>query len=137
VTGEDFVFACGSEDTGVTDAELLAQEAERLLPGAGALDLAWPDALAPRLRDALDRALAARRAGREPDPEADAALRLVVVDAYYAHPEVRAALGYPGPRAIPLPPRSDAELEPLLDRVRARGPVWRGSRRDEGDRPPP
>ena len=124
----------------MTDAELLAQEAERLLPGAGALDLAWPDALAPRLRDALDRALAARRAGREPDPEADAALRLIVVDAYYAHPDVRAALGYPGPRAIPLPPlpdARDAELEPLLDRLRARGQLWRGSRRDEGDRPPP
>jgi len=123
----------------VTDAELLAQEAERLLPGAGALDLAWPDALAPRLRDALDRALAARRAGRAPDPDAAAALRLVVVDAYYTHPDVRAAIGYPGPRAIPLPPlpdARDAELEPLLDRLRARGQLWRGSRRDEGDRPP-
>jgi hypothetical protein len=112
----------------VTDAELLAREAARLLPGAAALELVWPEALAPRLRDALGRALAARRAGREPDPEAAAALRLVVVDAYYAHPDVRASIGYPGPRAIALPPlpdARDAQLEPLLERVRARGPMWR------------
>ncbi len=124
----------------MTDGELLAREAARLLPGAAALELTWPDELAPRLRAALGRALAARRAGREPDPEAAAALRLVVVDAYYAHPDVRAALGYPGPRAIPLPPlpdARDAELEPLLDRVRARGTLWRGadgSTRRAGDR---
>lgn len=90
----------------MTDAEALARKAAELLPGgaglpaAADLDLAWPDA--PPL--------------------------LAIAAAYYAHPAVRAALGYPGPRAIALPAlpdARDAELEPLLDRVRARGPIYR------------
>ena len=43
-------------------------------------------------------------------------------------PTVREALGYPGPRSIPLPAlpdARDAELEPLLARVRERGPRYR------------
>jgi hypothetical protein len=112
--------------TGVTDRDLLAREAARLLPGgaglpaASELDLVWPETVPPAVVGAL-------RAGREPDADA---LRLVVADAYYAHPAVRAALGYPGPRSIPLPPlpdARDAELEPLLERVRARGPIYRGA----------
>ena len=108
----------------MTDAELLAREAARLLPGgaglpgASELDLVWPDPVAPGVVDAL-------RGGHEPDRDA---LLLVVADAYYAHPAVRAALGYPGPRSIPLPAlpdARDAELEPLLERVRARGPSYR------------
>jgi hypothetical protein len=100
----------------VTDRELLEREAARLLPGgaglpaASELDLVWPDQLPP---------------GAVGD-----ALLLVIVDAYYAHPAVRAALGYPGPRSIALPPlpdARDAELEPLLQRVRARGPIYRGA----------
>ena len=101
MTGEDFVFA-----------ELLAREAARLLPGgaglpaASDLDLVWP----------------------EPPPGVVDVL-LLVADAYYAHPTVREALGYPGPRSIPLPAlpdARDAELEPLLARVRERGPrMWR------------
>ena len=74
--------------------------------------------MSPRVVDAL-------RGGREPDRDE---LLLVVADAYYAHPAVREALGYPGPRAIALPTlpdARDAELEPLLERVRARGPVYR------------
>jgi hypothetical protein len=110
----------------MTDGELLAREAARLLPGgaglpaASELDLVWPETVPPAVVDAL-------RAGREPDADA---LRLVVADAYYAHPAVRSALGYPGPRSIPLPPlpdSRDAELEPLLERVRARGPMYRGA----------
>jgi hypothetical protein len=112
----------------MTDAELLAREAARLLPGgagmpaASELDLAWPDV------PGLPGALAALRAGRPVDPAGTAALRLAVAAAYYAHPDVRAALGYPGPRAIdmpPLPDARDAELEPLLARVRARGAIYR------------
>ena len=100
MTGEDFVFA-----------EFLAREAARLLPGgaglpaASDLDLVWP----------------------EPPPGVVDVL-LLVADAYYAHPAVREALGYPGPRAIPLPvlpDARDAELGPLLARVRARGPRYR------------
>jgi hypothetical protein len=48
--------------------------------------------------------------------------------AHYERPEVRAALGYPGPQAVPLPrlpDARDAELEPMLERVRARGPIYR------------
>ena len=93
------------------DREFLAREAARLLPGgaglpaASDLDLVWP----------------------EPPPGVVDVL-LLVADAYYAHPAVRAALGYPGPRAIALPAlpdARDAELEPLLERVRARGPRYR------------
>ena len=93
------------------DREFLAREAARLLPGgaglpaASDLDLVWP----------------------EPPPGVVDVL-LLVADAYYAHPAVRAALGYPGPRAIALPSlpdARDAELEPLLKRVRARGPRYR------------
>jgi hypothetical protein len=100
----------------VTDRELLEREAARLLPGgagmpaASELELVWPDPLPP---------------GAVGD-----ALLLVIVDAYYAHPAVRAALGYPGPRSIPLPPlpdARDAEVEPLLERVRARGPTYRAA----------
>jgi hypothetical protein len=43
----------------------------------------------------------------------------------YARPDVREALGYPGPQEIPLPDAPDAELEPLLERVRARGRRYR------------
>ncbi len=95
----------------MTDGEFLAREAARLLPGgaglpaASDLDLVWP----------------------EPPPGVVDVL-LLVADAYYAHPAVREALGYPGPRAIALPPlpdARDAELEPLLERVRARGPRYR------------
>jgi hypothetical protein len=107
----------------VSDRELLTREAARLLPGgaglpaASELDLVWPEPVPPGVVDAL-------RGGPEPDRDA---LLLVVADAYYAHPAVRAALGYPGPRAIvlpALPDARDAELEPLLERVRARGATY-------------
>jgi hypothetical protein len=48
--------------------------------------------------------------------------------AYYERPDVREALGYPGPREIPMPPlpdARDAELEPMLQRVRDRGARYR------------
>ena len=115
----------------MSDRELLAREAERLLPGgaglpaASELDLVWPEPVPPGVVDAL-------RGGPEPDRDA---LLLAVADAYYAHPAVRAALGYPGPRAIALPAlpdARDAELEPLLERVRARGASYR-----EAGRPGP
>jgi hypothetical protein len=116
----------------VSDRELLAREAARLLPGgaglpaASELDLVWPEPVPQGVVDAL-------RGGPEPDRDA---LLLVVADAYYAHPAVRAALGYPGPRAIALPAlpdARDAELEALLKRVRARGATYR----EAGRRRPP
>jgi choline dehydrogenase-like flavoprotein len=36
------------------------------------------------------------------DPESAEAVRLVVAGAYYMHPQVRAALGYPGQEALPV-----------------------------------
>jgi hypothetical protein len=59
---------------------------------------------------------------------ADPARRLELLAEHYADPAVRAALGYPGPVAAPLPElpdARDAELAPLLARVRARGPAYR------------
>jgi len=53
------------------------------------------------------------------------AVALAVAVAYYADPRVREALGYDGPRPVPLPAFEAAELEPLLDRVRARGARYR------------
>jgi hypothetical protein len=47
---------------------------------------------------------------------------------WFARDDVRARLGYPGPEAVALPPLPDARdaaLDPLLDRVRARGPIYR------------
>jgi hypothetical protein len=75
----------------------------------------WPDDLADGLS-----ALAAA------DPMAHDALLLVVTAAHYADPGVRDAVAYDGPRSVPLPDRDpDADLEPLLARVRARGPRYR------------
>jgi hypothetical protein len=53
---------------------------------------------------------------------------LAALVAHFERPEVRERLGYPGPQAVPLPPlpdARDAELAPLLERVRARGPIYR------------
>jgi hypothetical protein len=84
--------------------------------------------LPPRLASLLQRALEALATGEPLEGEVRDAVLLVVADRYYGAPEVRAALGYPGPRAIPMPPlpdARDAELEPLLQRVRDRGPIYR------------
>jgi hypothetical protein len=116
----------------LTEAERaqLAQVAAVLLPD-GAADTPLP--LAPPLIAAVRRAL---RALGDADAEtllaADgpdvAALRLVVSASHYADPDVRAAIGYPGPQPIALPPLpdpADAELDAALERVRARGPIYR------------
>ena len=100
----------------MTDAELLAREAARLLPGgAGLPGAAELDLVLARAGGARGGRCAAR--GHEPDRDA---LLLVVADAYYAHPAVRAALGYPGPRAIPLP-RSPTRATPSSSRSFERG----------------
>jgi hypothetical protein len=73
--------------------------------------------------DDLEQGLAALAAG---DPPAREALALVVTAAHYADPRVREALGYDGPRSLPLPEHHpDADLSPLLARVRTRGPRYR------------
>jgi hypothetical protein len=119
---------------------LLARVAAVLLPGgptppaalAAALE-ASPgvvagvrDALTGLARsDDLDTAVADLVAT---DAVAAQELALAIVAAHYADPAVRTAIGYPGPQAIPLPPLpdpADAELEPLLQRLAARGASYR------------
>jgi hypothetical protein len=116
----------------MTDAELLARAAAALLPGGPGAP-AVPSDLPRPVAAALRRALDALGAGAEVDALGDAerdALLLVLAAAHYADPGVRAAVGYPGPRAIDLPPLPDARdagLEPLLQRVRDRGPTYRAT----------
>jgi hypothetical protein len=121
---------------------LLARVAAVLLPadepaGHGALEAAL--AASPGIADGVRAALAplARRGGDldtaladlvATDAVAAQELALLVASAHYAAPAVRAAIGYPGPQAIPLPPlpdAADAELEPLMARLAARGPSYR------------
>ncbi|HEX3779868.1 MAG TPA: hypothetical protein VHX38_09365 [Pseudonocardiaceae bacterium] len=70
---------------------------------------------------------AAFAALRELDPEAEAAIAQIVAGGYYADPKVRELLGYTGQRPIPVRPADFPEYvaEGLLDRVLARGPIYR------------
>ena len=63
----------------------------------------------------------------EHDPEALAALQLVIVAGYYTDADVRDRLGYQGQVAKPVTALDyPAYLEEgLLDRVIERGPIWR------------
>ena len=63
----------------------------------------------------------------ELDPEAHGALLEAVAGGYYAHPEVRELIGYTGQRAVPVRVADFPEYlaEGLLERVVARGPVYR------------
>lgn len=92
---------------------------------------ARPDLVEP-LRTALVTGLpedpAARLAALERDqPDAHAALLLVVVGAYYTDKVVRERLGYPGQQAKVLQSwKYPVYLEEgLLDGVQARGAIWR------------
>jgi hypothetical protein len=64
---------------------------------------------------------------RDREPDGWAVLTAVVPGAYFLRPDVNAALGYEGQRALPVdagdPP--DYERDGLLDSVKARGPVYR------------
>jgi hypothetical protein len=66
---------------------------------------------------------------RDHEPDGWAVLTTVVPGAYFLRPEVNAALGYHGQRALPVdsgdPP--DYERDGLLNSVRARGPVYRAT----------
>jgi hypothetical protein len=108
----------------------LARVAAVLLPGG---DTPAALALTPALAEAVRRALHALQDADLEAVLADggpdvAALLLVVTAEHYADPAVRQAIGYPGPQPLPLPPlpdAADAGLDELLDRVRARGPIYR------------
>lgn len=89
-------------------------------------DLASP--LRAALADDLPSAAAERLAVLESErPDLLAAVHLVVVGGYYADEDVRAALGYPGQVARPVSAFDYPEYveEGLIDRVLARGQMWR------------
>ncbi len=64
---------------------------------------------------------------RVDDPSAYDALVTAVVGGYYLHPEVRRLLGYPGqvPQPVDVDRYPDYADEGLLERVYARGPIYR------------
>ncbi len=118
-----------------------ARLADELLPATGDLpapssvhvDGRWLDralATRPDLVADLERGLASGASAaalEESDAAAFAALAILVPGAYYLHPRVRRAIGYPGQKADPAP---DDENEwwlrdGLLDPVIGRGPIWR------------
>jgi hypothetical protein len=63
----------------------------------------------------------------ELDPEAEAALEQVVAGGYYASGKVRELIGYTGQQPVPVRPPDfpDYISEGLLERVVARGPIYR------------
>ena len=137
------------EEVSVLTAEeraLLATVADHLIPAAHGMPSAAgvltddrlrfvlnarPDLVAP-IRAALTAGLADDPAERvaalaEHDPAALGALQLAIVAGYYTDKTVRALIGYPGQVALTIrswevPPYVE---EGLIDRVLARGPVWR------------
>jgi hypothetical protein len=137
------------EEVSVLTAEeraLLASVADHLIPAAhgmpSAADVltddrirfvfhARPD-LVDKVRTALAAGLADDPAGRvaaleASDPAALGALQLAIVAGYYTDKTVRELIGYPGQIALTIrswevPPYVE---EGLIDRVLARGPVWR------------
>jgi hypothetical protein len=132
----------------LTDAEraLLGRVADHLIPAAHGMPSAAEILTDERLRfvltarpDLLEPIRRALRAGHpdEPaervaalaadDPAALGALQLAIVAGYYTDKRVRELIGYPGQEPITIrswevPPYVE---EGLIDRVLARGPVWR------------
>jgi hypothetical protein len=118
-------------------SDLLRRLGDLLVPGGEDVRHAAALAAEPRVEAAARRGLEVLASGADDlehglaalavaDPVAHDALLLVVAAAHYADPRVRDAVGYDGPRSLPLPERDpDADLQPLLARVRARGPRYR------------
>lgn len=118
---------------------LLASAADLPLPSSIGIQHEWldrvlsarPDLETP-LRTVLERAgdrdprEEAARLARE-DARSYLVLATVVAGAYYMHPAVRAAIGYPGqtPRLAADDPDDEAMTEELLRPVRERGPIYR------------
>jgi hypothetical protein len=142
----DPVAVSPSADVGRERLATLAAVAEHLIPAAHGMPSAAAIVTEARLRfvlqsrpdllEPLRRALrgdlgddpdARLAALTEHDPEALAALQLVIVAGYYTDAGVRERLGYRGQVAKPVNALDyPAYLEEgLLDRVVARGPIWR------------
>jgi hypothetical protein len=128
------------------ERHLLASVADHLIPAAHGMPsaaevltddrlrfvfTARPDLVEP-VRAALSAGLADDPAERvaalqEQNPAALGALQLAIVAGYYTDKTVRERIGYPGQIALTIrswevPPYVE---EGLIDRVLARGPVWR------------
>jgi hypothetical protein len=115
------------------------------LPGAASVDVAGEllDHVMlhrPDLFDAFIRGLRAvsEKTGRaaaeeliQSDGEAFDAIGLAASGAYFMSPIVRDRLGYPGQESVVYDPHAVPEYESngMLDRVRARGSVFRDARR--------
>ena len=85
------------------------------------------DPLRAALRDELGDDPAARLVALEREPNPNGALQLVIVAGYYTDKDVRERLGYPGQLAQQVNAWRYPEYlaEGLIDKVLARGPVWR------------
>ena len=85
------------------------------------------DPLRAALRDELGDDPAARLAALEREPDLKGALLFVIVAGYYTDKDVRERLGYPGQLAQQVNAWRYPEYlaEGLIDKVLARGPVWR------------
>jgi len=136
-----------SREVSAEDRATLAALADVLIPaGQGAPSASEAGAAGPwldevlRLRPDLGEPLAAILAaarGAEPaaavaglqaeQPAAFDALAAVVAGAYFLHPEVSRAIGYPGQQRRPIVPEEppDFEQDGLLASVLARGPIYR------------
>lgn len=132
----------------LTDAEraLLARVADHLIPAAHGMPSAAEVLTDDRLRfvftarpDLVEPVRRALRAGPVDDPAAHVtalatddpgalgALQLTIVAGYYTDKDVRERIGYPGQIALSIrswevPPYVE---DGLIDRLLARGPVWR------------
>jgi hypothetical protein len=112
------------------------------MPAASSVDIGGRQldavlASRPDLVDAIRRALEAAgdvddaiawiEALRADDPSGYEALVTAVVGGYYLHPEVKRLLGYPGqvPAPVKVDPLPDYADEGLLERVYARGRIYR------------
>lgn len=94
---------------------------------------ARPDLVEPlraALRAELGADVAARLAALAAEPTNLAALQLTIVAGYYTDKGVKELIGYPGQMAIEVKSWLVPEYleEGLIDRVLARGPVWRDPR---------
>lgn len=127
------------------DRETLARLASIMVPGgqgmppADAIGLAGAPAdrvlaisgyLAPPLRRFLDQAgevadMPALEAAAQADREGFEALSVVVANAYFMDAGVRAAIGYPGQEARDVSGGLTDRDRTLLEKVRARGPIFR------------
>ena len=114
------------EAHGMPSAGAVVNETRLRFVLAARPDLAEP--LRAALRPELGDDPAARLAALERDePEHHGALVLAVVGGYYTDRDVRDRLGYPGQQAKQLYSWKYPEYmeEGLIDKVLARGPVWR------------